>query len=298
MRIFALFFVLFVAHQCVAMATDSGPNAASDQWRKNLREALRSANNADANLALYLLSNGDTTYLDQAYTLGKSNPKVLWLAALEAPCQLPSMTLGCKPAVEAAKALTRADPDNAMAWLTLAYATERAIGRTSEILDALKHAARVPRFHDYGFDLMKASVSATALVSVPDGVLVTASGTPSSVEHARMQAAADPMTVLVAHFVTGWVKNGCTTFAEPPEAPQVAACDAAKELFKRGDSLMTLDANATAVHKLEADLAKGLAAAERSPNADKVLIETYAVASSQLDFAERLVARSGSSDAQ
>ena len=76
---------------------------------------------------------------------------------------------------EAAQLLTRADPNNAMAWLMLAYAEDQNSANPDEVAAALDHASAAPRFHDYAFDVSKRALVASGRVQVPKEIVGNAS---------------------------------------------------------------------------------------------------------------------------
>jgi hypothetical protein len=160
---------------------------------------------------------------------------------------MPFQASECAGMMSAAQLLAHADPDNGMAWLTLAYAADESLADPEEIRSALKHASSASRVHDYGFDLMKVAVSATGEVHVPDDVR----GQQTS-DQFRLQFM-NPF-IAPASTITGWLKQGCNaTNAIPPPAPK--ACADAHDLLRHGDSRETLSGDAEATAELDANQA-------------------------------------------
>jgi hypothetical protein len=135
--------------------------------------------------------------------------------------------------------LTRADPDNAMAWLTLGYAADHSLANPDEITLALERAVAASRFHDYDFDVTKRALAATGRVPIPQE-LMTSHGTS---EQFRQQFAT-PFEI-PARLIVEWVNQGCNATHAVP-APSATACTKAKDLFRRGDSEETLSGDAEA----------------------------------------------------
>ncbi len=221
-------------------------------WITGTVHSLCKKGDANSLLAVFLISSPlgsqgtpDLATLDRAYAAGKSNPVVLWTVALSSKCHMPFQASECSRMMTAAKLLSRADPENAMAWLTLGFAADESLADPEEIGSALDHAIAAPRFHDYGFDLTKRAVAASGQVPVPADVLEQL--TP---EQFRLQFANPSVSQTSA--VISWLNQGCNaTNAAPPPASQ--QCTQAKELLRRGDSIATLSANQKLLAQMRAD---------------------------------------------
>jgi len=185
----------------------------------------------------------DLATLDRAYAVGKSNPLVLWTVALTSKCHMPFQASECDRMLRAARLLTRVDPDNAMAWLTLGYAADESLANPDEISSAVNHAVSASRFHDYGFDLAKQVVVASRQVDIP----AIALGRQTS-DQFRLQFI-NPF-VAPTSTIIGWLRQGCNASnAVPPPATQ--QCARAKELLKRGDSMETLSGDPDALAEIK-----------------------------------------------
>lgn len=228
-------------------------------WFDELIHSLCKHDDSDSLLGAYFITlpslwghgEADQHLLDRAYAVGKANPKVLWVVAITNDCR-PKGTVcqGYQRAIFAAQALTRIDPDNAMSWFALAYATNRD-DTPDRANSALRRAAQASRVHDYDFDLLKHAVAISGRIPVPKVALAT-DGFPSSPELVRWTITGT--TPWISALFKKWIIDGCgaENFEKPYE--RTGLCASARAQFKHGDSLMTLSGDAAAFAGVPADL--------------------------------------------
>lgn len=227
---------------------DFGPDELG-VWITQTVRSLCKKGDADSLLGVFmftaqevgLYAGLDLATLDRAYAVGKSNPAVLWTVVLTSKCNMPFQVSECDRMLNAARSLTRADPDNAMAWLALAYAADENL-YWLEIGPALDRSIAAPRFHDYGFDVMKRAVIASGQRPIPVSVLGQ-----KTTEQFRLQFASPGGSAVV-----DWLRGDCNARGAitPDDAPK--QCAKAKELLQRGDSADTLSGNPEALAQMKA----------------------------------------------
>lgn len=272
-------------------AENAGPSACerdfgSDslgRWFGQIIRPLCERGDADSLLAAYLLSlpgfaaggQADHRLLQRAYTLGKPSPKLLWLVATQTDCASPIP--GCKAAltaVKAAQALTATDPENAMAWFALARAKDQALADPGEVDAALDRAAKAARVHDYTFDLTKIAAQASGSVPVPAEVDATQSkGTRWLLVYT---------TTNTSELFAEWVGKNCTFMFDEGDPNRKAACNAAKEQFKKGDSLLTLSGDSQATAAMQAALKHPPGMSDRV--FDDAMLSSIAASSSEREW--------------
>lgn len=260
-----------------------------EQWLGSLIRPLCHRNDSDSLLAVYLLSmpglgsnNGklDSHVLQRAYARGKSDPKLLWVIMAQSDCAGPIP--GCKAAhkaVEAAQALTTADPGNAMAWFALARAHDLAMADPEKVDAALDHAAKAARVHDYTFDLIKLVENASAGIPAQTGL---------NPDEGRVTFIY--MIPMLNERFNEWARNCSFSFDEgDPERKKF--CEAARGQFKHGDSPLTLsgDAQATASMKAALQPPSDVSSAEFH----KIMLETIPGSASEREWYEKITARLG-----
>jgi hypothetical protein len=274
--------VLFCVLGLLAAANTWAETNAYQQWRATLFDTLAKTKDPNDYLAQYLLSGHDSDgdiFLRRAYAADGGNAKTLWTAAIALPC--PD---ACEKSAAAAHELVKVDSGNALAWMTLAFVVERDLGATTEMTAALQRAAKAPRLHDYGFDLMKVMLAATARVPISPEAIAAAPGRPGSQEEFQLQHGDGSVTV-GSHVVMEWIEHGCTSRSELTDQVAEAACQAASKAREHGDSLATLG-NTDNGLKLR-DTMRTILAANISGHSEARLT-LYAAATSEREFIERL----------
>jgi len=264
---------------------------ATGAWLNQLVRSLCKQGDANSLFDVFLITapsfgtsgSPDFATLDRAYALGQESPLVLWTVVMLSKCNAPFQVSECDRMLKAARMLSHADPDNAMAWLTLGYAADRSLGSPDEISSALDRATAARRFHDYGFDVMKRGVVVSGRSPVPDAVLGR-----QSAEHFRKQFIS-PFEI-PTHLLVDWVNQGCNaTNAVPPSS--VTQCANAKALFRRGDSEETLSGDPDALAEINA--MKVPTQAMDPAVYDKNLIAALTNATSGREFASLMARRQG-----
>jgi len=272
---------------------------------------LQSAQDADSLLAALLIAgeSGERSraLINQMYTVGQSNPKVLWTAGISAACNPSpsSPNADCDRSLRAARKLVRVDANNAMAWLALAFLADSARLDPGEVDSALIRATAAPRFHDYGFDLVKLAVIATSRLVTPTDSLPVLADHRMSPEEARLDSlgmAALFGSMSTAIPIAEWVQRGCSSAAKAaPRSERAQLCTKAGKLFKRGDSQLTLSANPEALKAISASMAmamrkkdgigrEGTETVDRD-SYSKAMVDSYTNATSEQDFWQRFSAR-------
>jgi hypothetical protein len=270
----------------IGIAGAAEPDA-YQQWRATLFDTLERSNNADDYVALYLLAGRDADrvadrddYLRRAYAVGKGNAKALWLIAIASPC-----SSECAQGIAAARDLTKTDPDNALAWLTLAYMAEQDAGATKEVSESLRRAARASRLHDYAFDLMKIMIATASRLPIPVTALYAAPTRPRSMEEFWLQQS-DSAVPVASRGIMAWVEHGCTSHADSDNA---VACEAAKLQRQHGDSLITLGPASDGGMRLQEDMRVMLSDPDMAIHA-KMKFDAFAASTDERDFLERVAA--------
>jgi hypothetical protein len=144
----------------------------------------------------------------------------------------------------------------------LAYVVERDAGITKEVVESLKKAVKAPRLHDYGFNLMQTMIAAAGRVPISAAAIVA------------------------SHVVMEWLDQGCSSHGSMLDAPAAAACAAAKDGRKLGDSLATLPADSEAGKRLREQLHTVLVA--NAVGSAKIRLQLYAGSTSEEEFTARL----------
>lgn len=253
------------------------------KWFGHVIRSLCKREDSDSLLAAYLLSlpgftsggQADRRLLQRAFALGKPDPKLLWLVVTQTDCASPIP--GCKAtltAVKAAQTLTAADPGNAMAWFALAHAKDQALADPGEVDAALDHAAKAARVHDYTFDLTKLAARASGSIPVPDEVDATQShGTRWTLVYT---------TMTTSELFAQWVGRNCSFMFDEGDPNRTKACNAAKEQFKRGDSMLTLSGDSQATAAMQAALKHPAGVSDRT--FDDAMLESLASSSSEREW--------------
>jgi hypothetical protein len=159
---------------------------------------------------------------------------VLWLASMEDG-------LACEERLKAVGHLVAADPDNRSAWIAKAYVLSQCKPDVSEMVAASAAGLHAKRFHDYGFDLVRAA--AAALKNRP----VTADLIARSKSN-------DTRELFIFRFIlqTTWatvsarsgqglglLNEACRVQQSDPAAQWAQFCELAKDKSVRGDSYAT-----------------------------------------------------------
>lgn len=239
---------------------DFGPQP-EGVWLGQLIHGLCQRGDGDALLSAYLLTlpsfgmegEPDHRLLARAYNLGKSSNALLWTVALAEDCQpIGTAYLGFARDADAARKLVQADPDNAMAWLALAYNDAR-MASVDGAHAALVRAARAPRVHDYTFDVLKLATAASGELPIPEAARSNGHGVffpPEVLRWTLIQSVPG-----LSQRLGVWVKEGCgAADVQGSSAERSAACAAVKIQLQRGDSAWTLSEDPVARAALEADL--------------------------------------------
>jgi len=274
---------LFCVVGLFGAASASAEPDAYQLWRAKLFDTLAQTKDANDYLALYLLSGHETGgeyFLRRAYTTGGGNAKALWTAAIALPC--PGE---CEQSTAAAHDLVKADPGNALAWLTLAYVLERDSGITKEVTEALKQAAKASRLHDYGFDLMRTMITAVGRVPASAAAIAAAPSRPGSVEEFQLGHGDGSVTV-GSHVIIEWIEHGCTSHGATLDDATVAACASARDNRKLGDSLAILPPDSDAGRQLREQV-HAILVADNTGSA-KTRLELYAASNNEREFTARL----------
>lgn len=274
-------------------------------WLTQIVHSLCIRGDADSLLAAYLItlppfgSHGDADHLllARAYAIGKNNPRVLWAVALDNDCRPYIECRKNRRDVAAAKALTRIDPDNAMAWFALAYAEGNYVTTPDRSALALQHAAQAPRVHDYGFDLLKLATVATGRIPIPKAALDNGYGVLQPPELTRWGLV--NTTPLLSYLFGVWISERCgMRDGEETLVERAKKCDAAKAQFKRGDSLLTLSENPTASAAMQADVKQrpvGISNGDGKADMEyaKAIIAAIAESSNEREMYTKLMPRLG-----
>lgn len=262
---------------------NSGPSACerdfdkdgADIWFGKMIHTLCQRRDADSLFAVYLFTM-DTRVLKEAYSQNKSNPALLWAVTTQTECTGPLQ--GCKSAkiaVEAAQALTSIDPDNAMAWFALARAEDMVMTEPDKVDSALEQAAKASRAHDYSFDLTKLAEKAIAGISAPTDAEAEAW------QHVGM-------TMMLGYRFGVWAGH-CSFLTDEGDPDRKKLCEAAKEQFKHGDSLLTLSGDAEAKAKMDAATQKPAGVSENEYA--KIMLEAIRDSTSEREWREKIAAR-------
>ncbi|MFC5491384.1 hypothetical protein [Dokdonella soli] len=271
-----------------------GDSSPEGQWYAGLTHSLCRSGDADSLLAVYLISfpvfaagEPDHGVLGRAYAIGKSNPRVLWTVAIDNNCQPVVECRGNQRAVDAAKALTRLDPGNAMAWFALAYAEDSYVTQPDEVSAALAAAAKAPRVHDYTFDLTKLVARATGRVPIPDAARDNGYGVIVAPENLRWPLVVIPS--MLSPSFADWIKHDCRGDGNAPPAERRTLCSAAKAQLRHGDSLLTLSENPEATTALQASMQKALG--KSTDASSKVMIDAVLHSSSEREMYAKAAAQ-------
>lgn len=266
---------------------DLGKDPEKDLFER-LIHSLCQRGDADSLLAVYLFtmpgfgSRGgkfDTRTLKRAYAVGKTNPKLLWVVTTQTECVGPLQ--GCKSAkvaVEAAQALTKVDPDNAMAWFALARAEDMVMTEPDKVDAALNRAAKAGRVHDYTFDLTKLAEKASTGIPAPTGV---------DIDDARL-ARVGNTTMMSIRFFNEWAVN-CSFLSDSGDPDRKKFCEAAREQFKHGDSRLTLSGDAKAAADMQVSMQQPTGIS--NIDFDKIMLESIRDSASEREWYGKIKAR-------
>lgn len=280
----------------------SGPSAcerdfgkvAAGVWFGKLIHPLCQQGDADSLLAVYLFTmpgwgsrNGapDDRILKTVYAHGNSNPKLLWVVTTQTECVGPLP--GCKAselAIEAAQALTKTDPGNAMAWFALARAYDLAMIYPDKVDSALHRAAKAARVHDYTFDLTKLAERASTGIPTSGG---------GHADEDRWTLVANTMMISTQFRV--WAEH-CSFLDDAGDPDRKKLCEAAREQFKHGDSLLTLSGDAKAMTMMQTAIHKPAGVLEIEY--DRMMLETIHDSASEREWYEKVASRFGSAQSQ
>jgi|GEM_PF-2578414 len=272
-------------------------------WLGQLIHGLCQRGDGDALLSAYLLTlpsfgmEGEPDYrlLARAYDHDKRSNALLWTVALAEDCQpIGTACLGFARDADAARKLVRADPDNAMAWLALAYNDARTAS-VDGANAAMIRAARAPRVHDYTFDVLKLAAAASGELPIPEAARSNGHGVffpPEVVRWTLIQT-----VPALSQRLGEWVKEGCgAADLGVSSAERSAQCAAVKVQLQRGDSALTLSEDPAASATLQADKKQrpvGMSNGDGSADVAyaQALIGAIGESSSEKDVYTRLAAR-------
>lgn len=243
----------------IAIATAHAEGSANSKcdWRSNplnldgrtyAERKLCAKKDAKSLLGAYLLSypisatsdDYDTRSLVRAYAVGKTDLRINWIVALtESIDEEEFRGEWSRERVVAATRLTKLDANNAMSWLTLAYVLEQTGSPGADYNVALTRAASCPTFHDYSFDLLKATMEASQdfsrEISEDDRWYYAI----------MSQAMLPPSTALEK-----WLERECHSEGRVVDSVVAGSCNDASKLLAKGDSLPTLSRKPELVKEL------------------------------------------------
>ena len=272
-------------------------------WLGQLIYGLCQRGDGDALLSAYLLTlpsfgmegEPDHRLLARAYNLGKSSNALLWTVALAEDCQpIGTACMGFARDADAARKLVHADPDNAMAWLALAYNDAR-MASVDDANAAMIRAARAPRVHDYTFDVLKLAAAASGELPIPEAARSNGHGVffpPEVLRWTLIQT-----VPALSQRLGEWVKEGCgAADLGVSSTERSAQCAAVKVQLQRGDSALTLSEDPAARAALQADMKQRPVGVSNSDgSADVAYAQSIMVAisesSSEKDLYSSLAAR-------
>jgi len=270
----------------MALAAMPDVSAASDamrQWHDHFVATLDHGSAQDV-VALSLFEQwhrqgNQSERVVRAVKAAPTDPLVQWYGAVTANCSLQAVGPRCPEALDAARALTHADGSNAFAWLTLAWVAYEA-GDPQAQRDALEHAEKAPRIHDYVFDLTKAAVSALQRVPLP----ASDRGDFASVNDDQATLMQSAIAGSIGDEVVAYGAQGCLSGAAKPTCPTVQA------LFQRGDSWRSLRGAPDKQKAMQAGMLVALEQAPTDPAAAHRALEALKESKSEAEWSERMKA--------
>lgn len=201
-------------------------------WFDHLRLDLCTSPDPDKVVLSYLMSaDGDPALLERAQSLEPKTPATLWLIAVANRCD--PFRHSCERQVAAARRLAELDPDNAVAWFTQARINDRSLEESDQVDPLLAHAVRAKRVHDYGFELTRSLLAATAKLTAE------AVQPGSSIEQARVEIGVHVLLLTTTLNDTEWLKKDCI-YEDLGSADETehrkSACSAVQKVLVHSDS--------------------------------------------------------------
>ncbi len=164
-----------------------------------------------------------------------------------------------------------------MAWFALARAYDLAMIYPDKVDFALDRAAKAGRVHDYTFDLTKLAER------VSTGIPTSGGG---NADEDRWTLVANTMMLSVQFKV--WAEH-CSFLDDAGDPDRKKPCEAAREQFKHGDSLLTLSGDAKATAMMQTASQKPVGAPEVEYN--RMMLETIRDSASEREWYEKITSR-------